>query len=873
MAPSDQRAFVTAQSKPQLKSNSDCSAQKEKKLKDDKPKMKKLKYHQYVPPDQKGVKEPSAHLDSSYAKMVHQQQLVLQLQIINQQQQNYHAILPATAKPQSDQQSSSSSSSDSTTSSSSLSPVSASSNQESQKHQGSAPRMEIKPASLPPNLHEMKVAELKSELRLRSLPVSGTKTDLIERLKTYQDLKGGSDTTASSTAGGTTGLMAREAGKPSKTAATTTIIINNNTSQRQQQHHRHRYQIDQSGRSDTTASFSPTSVSLTSSDCSSGSLSPVETGFKCDQTKETMSSPHTQLSLQACSAALFPANIKKEQMCSTSAPCQFFLKPACLQKRCPVSSAGTNAMKKAPVVTMDKDEMLKEKDKQIEELSKMLRQIQRVVELLKMQLERGKRERKVPEPLVFVRVKQEPPDEPSDPLLFHDQPSTPSPSFPCGIEVKQEGRAAEEVVSVPDAHEFTQTLTQTREVQEQIHLKIQPDQTNTVTKHLHLQQTTQRSSQHQAVQRHLLQQRHNSMSWEQLFQNCSQMLDNQPNLQKLPEEKKKSHKQQQQQLSRQRHQQLKQQISPKQQEENKQRTQQQQVLTKTQPQQQQVLQLPSQVPEANFDQQSGSPSLFSPFKKDSSPSGNIPLLVKTGGLQVSVDQSQHEVALPLSTPKPVSKEISVTGMNTFLSSSTNNEMCLNMDILSGPTAQTSMKTWESSPHNKVGELTNGFIDSILQTGGPSQDSPDSDPSISPCLYPPQSSPSAQPEFRTLEDTTKEKQDISHGRLEDFLESTMGNPLLGVEPGCTLTLIDDLHSQMLCTPSILDHPSSPMDTFDKAAKEEQGLDSMDWLDFDVGGLKGSEAMTLDPLGPHTPPGVFSTDFLDSSDLQVQWDSCF
>lgn len=49
------------------------------------------------------------------------------------------------------------------------------------------------------------VAELKSELKLRSLPVSGTKTDLIERLRTYQELDGGSDTTSLSTAGGTAG--------------------------------------------------------------------------------------------------------------------------------------------------------------------------------------------------------------------------------------------------------------------------------------------------------------------------------------------------------------------------------------------------------------------------------------------------------------------------------------------------------------------------------------------------------------------------------------------------------------------------------------------------------------------------------------------
>lgn len=76
------------------------------------------------------------------------------------------------------------------------------------------------------------VAELKSELKLRSLPVSGTKNDLIERLRTYQGLKGGSDTTSSPTAGGTTGPGAEGAGKSPKTAATT---INNSSPQQQQQ--------------------------------------------------------------------------------------------------------------------------------------------------------------------------------------------------------------------------------------------------------------------------------------------------------------------------------------------------------------------------------------------------------------------------------------------------------------------------------------------------------------------------------------------------------------------------------------------------------------------------------------------------------------
>nr|XP_030739867.1 myocardin-related transcription factor B isoform X5 [Globicephala melas] len=75
-----------------------------KKCKDPKPRVKKLKYHQYIPPDQKGEKsEPP--MDSNYARLLQQQQLFLQLQILSQQQQqhyNYQTILPAPLKPLND---------------------------------------------------------------------------------------------------------------------------------------------------------------------------------------------------------------------------------------------------------------------------------------------------------------------------------------------------------------------------------------------------------------------------------------------------------------------------------------------------------------------------------------------------------------------------------------------------------------------------------------------------------------------------------------------------------------------------------------------------------------------------------------------------
>ncbi|XP_010729089.2 myocardin-related transcription factor B isoform X3 [Larimichthys crocea] len=158
-----------------------------KKGKEPKPRVKKLKYHQYVPPDQK-QEASEAPMDSSYARLLQQQQLFLQLQILSQQQQhyNYQTILPAPLKPVAEGQSSSASSLPtsivvSLPTAPQPPPVAAASARPNNLLSNR------KPGVLPANLEEMKVAELKLELKLRGLPVSGTKTDLIERLKPFQD--------------------------------------------------------------------------------------------------------------------------------------------------------------------------------------------------------------------------------------------------------------------------------------------------------------------------------------------------------------------------------------------------------------------------------------------------------------------------------------------------------------------------------------------------------------------------------------------------------------------------------------------------------------------------------------------------------------
>ncbi|XP_035802978.2 myocardin-related transcription factor B isoform X2 [Amphiprion ocellaris] len=158
-----------------------------KKGKEPKPRVKKLKYHQYVPPDQK-QEASEAPMDSSYARLLQQQQLFLQLQILSQQQQhyNYQTILPAPLKPVAEGQSNSAG----TLPTSIVVSLPTAPPPPPLPSAPARPNNSLsnrKPGVLPANLEEMKVAELKLELKLRGLPVSGTKTDLIERLKPFQD--------------------------------------------------------------------------------------------------------------------------------------------------------------------------------------------------------------------------------------------------------------------------------------------------------------------------------------------------------------------------------------------------------------------------------------------------------------------------------------------------------------------------------------------------------------------------------------------------------------------------------------------------------------------------------------------------------------
>ncbi|XP_055790217.1 myocardin-related transcription factor B-like isoform X8 [Salvelinus fontinalis] len=391
-------ASCPATGQTKSKPSSERPPQRPKKAKDNKPKVKKLKYHQYIPPDQKADREPPPQLDSTYTKILHQQQLFLQLQILHQQQQhyNYHTILPAPPKPPAEQP-------PSTNPAPSLlrsvpPTTSASSNQNGSSRQSQTPVGGTKPLTLPANLDDFKVAELKQELKLRCLTVSGTKMDLIERLRNYQEQNGGGRA-------GVTATVSPKPSQPTPPQASTEPAGSISPAPSQAgtnplTHHSGEaarkipaFSLAQSAAPACIMRFGSTSssppLSPTPSERSLAVMSPDETSCNGDVFGEMVSSPLTQLSLHPSPQHPFPASIKEENQghLSTCSLSQSQPSPTKLQPAAPPQEPLAGATMEAS--PLDKDQMLQEKDKQIEELTRMLRQKQRLVENLRSQLEQG----------------------------------------------------------------------------------------------------------------------------------------------------------------------------------------------------------------------------------------------------------------------------------------------------------------------------------------------------------------------------------------------------------------------------------------------------------------------------------------------------
>ncbi|XP_070975596.1 myocardin isoform X11 [Oncorhynchus clarkii lewisi] len=337
-----------------------------KKPKDVKPKVKKLKYHQYIPPDQKPEKSPPP-MDSAYARLLQQQQLFLQLQILSQQKhahthsQHTHSQhtqahahqrqpsfsyqplhQPVQAQKQSSEQLTVGSSSVTTNmiNSSSSSPVKTT-------YSGQTSISPVKPGPLPPNLDDLKVSELRQQLRIRGMPVSGTKTALIERLRPFKD------PTSSPSHSGSNDI--------------------------------------------TTVTFPVTPTGSLSSYQSPSSSSALSQGGYYPYPSTSSTPPISPASSDLSRSGSLPDSFSDVPM---SSPPQFGLQPSPAQLSSEeglggggLSGAGLRGGEGGGMegLEAEKDKMLVEKQKVIEELTWKLHQEQRQVEELKMQLHKRKR--------------------------------------------------------------------------------------------------------------------------------------------------------------------------------------------------------------------------------------------------------------------------------------------------------------------------------------------------------------------------------------------------------------------------------------------------------------------------------------------------
>ncbi|XP_065766170.1 myocardin isoform X3 [Muntiacus reevesi] len=326
------------------------SKNRHKKPKDPKPKVKKLKYHQYIPPDQKAEKSPPP-MDSAYARLLQQQQLFLQLQILSQQQQHrfsYPGLHAAPLKEPNEQMARNPNAASAPLSSTPLSPA-------KNSFSGQTGVSSLKPGPLPSNLDDLKVSELRQQLRIRGLPVSGTKTALMDRLRPFQDCSGnpapnfGDITTVTFPVTPSNAL-------PSYQSSPSTGALSNGF-----------YHFG------STSSSPP--ISPASSDLSvAGSL------------------PDT-FNDASPSFGLHPSPV-----------------PACAEETLMGSLNGGSMLPELDGLDSEKDKMLVEKQKVINELTWKLQQEQRQVEELRLQLQQHKRSGcpdKKPPPFPAAPIKQE----------------------------------------------------------------------------------------------------------------------------------------------------------------------------------------------------------------------------------------------------------------------------------------------------------------------------------------------------------------------------------------------------------------------------------------------------------------------------------
>ncbi|KFR08922.1 MKL/myocardin-like 1, partial [Nipponia nippon] len=751
----------------QPKSASEKS-QRSKKAKELKPKVKKLKYHQYIPPDQKQDKG-APPMDSSYAKILQQQQLFLQLQILNQQQQqhyNYQTILPAPPKPPGEQQSGASAPGVRNLSATVSSASSVSSGSSGLMRQNSNAAVG-KPGPLPANLDEMKVAELKQELKLRALPVSGTKTDLIERLRAYQEQNGAAGQTTSTPKPSTAAILPKAAevvvAFPAARLSTGPALVTTGIAPAEVVV----ATVTGGGVMKFGSTGSTPPVSPTPSERSQMSTGD-ENSATGDTFGEMVTSPLTQLTLQAS-----PVQFLVKEESSKSASCSVSAAPR--SERCSTGNSRDAEVR-------DKDQMLQEKDKQIEELTRMLKQKQQLVEMLRLQLEQEKRsQQSLPAPAAAGEGTA----LASNPVAFGAQVKSENGFLSCQS-AKQSSGQTDQFSPAPTASQMDTS-----------------NPSPVPKKAVMVKQEVPAAEAEPPCQSHSPR-----LFLGQQGSPLSDLIKGAPPP-TLITDSTGTHI----------------------------------VLTVT-----------KQSAERQGLSPHGKAGSSCPALQPGSPAAPSPS-------QMDLEQQQH-TSLFGSPPPPLPVP--------------------SVPMKEPPGYEEAMKQQPKAQENGCSsQQMDDLFDILIESGEISADFKDQsspagkEPPVAPaCSSPPSSHHSSE-----LAVPVSLGQPVPVGRLEDFLESSTGLPLLtaghdGPEP---LSLIDDLHSEMLSSSAILDHPPSPMDTSElHFAHEPSGgialdlaeanLDSMDWLE-----LPGGPVISLAPLST-AAPSLFSTDFLDGHDLQLHWDSC-
>ncbi|XP_040539764.1 myocardin-related transcription factor B isoform X7 [Gallus gallus] len=715
-----------------------------KKCKEPKPRVKKLKYHQYIPPDQKGEKnEPQ--MDSNYARLLQQQQLFLQLQILSQQQQhyNYQTILPAPLKPLSDKQNN-----NGNTPLNALNNNTPTSAANSTRQNSSVPSR--KPGPLPSSLDDLKVAELKMELKLRGLPVSGTKTDLIERLKPYQDLNNNGVTTCSSvtitTSTGATGNTGEMAVAFPVTTLNKTVA-------------------------NTISSFPPEKTT-TGPGCKAVNTENVSSPLPISPSPSEQSNLSTDDTGMADTFTEMMTMVSPSQFLSTSP-----LRTNTSDDNQNCSSGNISSME---FDVAEKDRKLQEKEKQIEELKRKLEQEQKLVEVLKMQLE------------VEKRVQQQ-------------QSQTSGNS--AALEQKQFSAAVKDENVLTDCSSTSQSVS--------------------VDSHP-LGQSVYTSGQNPVAKKAVIIKQEIPVAKADPQNAISQFY---VNPQRQPQTAV---------------------VAPP------------QALLTTQGTAQLLLPLSIQGPNSTTSVQL--------------PVGNIKLQVFPPTTSTTVFSYQ---TAPVTTPS-----------QSFINKTSNS------NIHSGNNQTPSVQNGPAPP-NKISsthsQQMDDLFDILIKSGEislPIKEEPSPISKMRPVTAnittmpvntvisrPPPQIQMAPPPV-SLEPTTSLSISLEN-QLEALLDGTLpsGNEIpqlaSGNEDRESFSLIEDLQNDLLNHSSILDHSHSPMETSDPQFTTnssclsldlpDTNLDNMEWLDITM----PSSSSGLTPLSS-TAPSVFSTDFLDTQDLQLHWD---